>query len=65
MRLISSDGSWRCPGGEGINGVEFLSYWCVALGSFRGGFELIFEGVITDIAGQPCSQASMLRSSLG
>ncbi len=51
MRVMSISGSpgGKCPGSAN-GGVEFLGYWCVALGSLKG-FELIFEGgVVTDIA---------------
>ncbi|WP_054855461.1 hypothetical protein [Vulcanisaeta sp. JCM 16161] len=45
---MSINGSPRkCPGNA--DGVKFLGYWCVALGSFRG-FELMFQGVVADIA---------------
>ncbi len=48
MRVMSINGGpRRCPGNA--DGIEFLGYWCVALGSLRG-FELIFEEAITDIA---------------
>ena len=49
MRVISINNAKECPN-DGIDGPEFLGFRCTALSSFRG-FELLFDGIIADIAG--------------
>ena len=48
MRVISINNARECPSDD-AGEAEFLGYWCTALSPFRG-FELLFDGVVADIA---------------
>ncbi|WP_243676239.1 hypothetical protein [Vulcanisaeta distributa] len=47
VKVLVSDNNPTCPDTDNL---DIINYWCTALSNFKGGFDLIFERPITDIA---------------